>query len=99
MARLTEAAQNLRHVLANSDSDSITKTKDKIKPKTTTTTTTNDLADTEAAASKLVQDDVAEEATSLILASLYLNFRVRTRFLLKEFSSQLISRLGFQERQ
>ena len=63
MARLTEAAQNLRHVLADSDSDPITKTKIK-------TTTTNDLVDTEAAASKLVQEDVAEDTAEPISTSI-----------------------------
>lgn len=66
MARLTEAAQNLRHVLADSDSDPTTKTKDKIKPTTTTTTTTNDLVTTEAATSTLVQEDVVEDTAEPI---------------------------------
>ena len=62
MARLTEAAQNLRHVLA--DSDSITNANDKIKPKASSAA--NDLVDAEAATSNLVHDDVVEDTAEPI---------------------------------
>lgn len=63
MARLTEAAQNLRHVLADSD----TKTKDKVKSTTTAATaTTTDLVDTDAATSEIVQVDVVEDTAEAI---------------------------------